>query len=167
MALTQQIVDEYIAAEKVVTRPAKMAWRREGIDILRWDSATEVDAVLRGRIWLWFNLATGAYNFHLQLQGSAVLGWHFRPFGVGKHRNVKACGSGFPTGKVRHPHEQTWIEGCGFRCARPLEGLDGMSHEEHLSRFCERASVEFRPAYTLPAPVGEQTTLQFDDEDES
>lgn len=164
MALIQAVVDEFVAAEKIVPRPLKMGWRREGVDLLRCDAATEVEAILRGRVWLSFNIATGAYNFHLQLQGTNVLGWHFRPF-PGKHANMPACGEEFPA-KVGYPHEQVWIEGCGFRCARPLEGVDCMSHEEHLGRFCERARVDFRPSYTVPAPVGEQgALLPFDAED--
>lgn len=160
MALTQAQVDEFIAAAKVVPRPQSIKWRRDGVDFLRWDATTEVEDVVRGRIWMDFNLATGKYGFNLQLQGTAVFGWHFRPF-PGKHRNC-GCGKDFPA-NVGYPHEQVWIERCGFRCARSLEGVGGLTHEQHLQRFCERASIDFRPAYTPPI-VGEQTVLHWEED---
>jgi hypothetical protein len=158
MALTQDLVDEFVAAVKVVPRPQAIVWRRPALDLLRWDAQTEVEDVIRGRLWLSFSLADGRYSFNLQLQGSPVFGWHFRPF-PGKHRNNK-CGEDFPA-SVGYPHEQVWIEGRGFHCARPLEGVSGMSHEQHLEAFCKRALIDFRPTYTQPV-MAEQTVMRFE-----
>lgn len=57
------------------------------------------------------------------------------------------------------------MEGIGFHCARNLEGVSQMSHEEHLRAFCDRASIEFQPAYTLPV-MGEQVVMPLDSEDD-
>jgi hypothetical protein len=164
MDLSQSVVDEYIAAAKVISRPRRIGWRREGLDFIRWDAPVEVDGVARGRLWLRFNMAKGDYSFNLQLAGTSVYGWHFRPWG-GRHRNCN-CGADFPA-SARYPHEQFWIEGRGFHCARTLEGVGGMSHEEHLRAFCVRANIEFHPTYTQPVQ-GEQGVLplHFEDDDE-
>jgi hypothetical protein len=156
LALTQELVDEFIAAAKVVPKPRSMTWRRDGTDLLRWDALVESEAVIRGRLWLDFNQAIGKYGFNLQLEGTPVYGWHFRP--AGRHRQP-ACPESFPR-NVGYPHEQFWIEGVGYRCARLLEGLEGLTHEEHFIRFCERANIEFTPTYAAPI-VAEQTVLHF------
>ena len=111
---------------------------------------------MRGTLWLSYNSAVDrCWNFHLALEGERVFGWHFKP--GGKHRNV-GCGARFPTGGVRAPHEQVWVDGVGFRCAHPLEGMDGLSHEQILRAFCERTNMTFLPIYRAPR-VGEQLTL--------
>ena len=137
-----------------------MKWRRAAIDLLRWDAAVEVEDVIRGRLWLDFNTAVGKYAFNLQLHGTPVYGWHFRPPGLpGKHRN-SGCGDNFPA-NVGYPHEQVWIEGRGYHCARPLTGLDNMTHAEHLHAFCDQVDIDFRSIYSVPA-VGEQTALHLE-----
>jgi hypothetical protein len=75
MALTQTVVDDFIAAPKVVKAPKEVRWNRIGTDLLRWDAVIESEDVIRGRLWLDFNTAHGKYAFNLQLQGTTVYGW--------------------------------------------------------------------------------------------
>lgn len=158
MALTQAVVDEFLAAPKLVERPREINWRQDGVDLLRWDALVETEGVVRGRIWLDFNRTLGRYAFNLQLHGTPVYGWHFRP--SGRHRNPQQCGPSFPR-NVGYPHEQFWVEGRGFRCAKPLTEVGGMSHKEHLRAFCERARIDLRPLYRPPI-AGEQTMMHLE-----
>jgi hypothetical protein len=159
VVLKQADADAYIAAPKLVMSPRTMNWRSVSIDVLQWDALVESEEVIRGRLWLDFNVATGKYGFNLQLHGRPVYGWHFRPHG--RHRN-SGCPSDFPA-NVGYPHEQFYIEGRGYHCARLLTGLGGMSHKEHLRAFCTRANIDFRPTYAAPQ-VGEQTVLHFEED---
>lgn len=159
-ALTQALVDGFLAAEKSVNEPVDLKWRESEPGLLRWDAPVECEAVIQGWLRLFFNAANpGHFNFNLQIHGHSIYGWHFRPFG--KHRNFR-CPRDFPR-RAYYPHEQFWIEGVGFKCARPLAGLDGSSHEVLLREFCGRAHLSFVPRYHAPEAI-EQTRLRLDKE---
>jgi hypothetical protein len=161
-ALKQEQVDDFISKSKRVALPREIAWRSPGGDWLTWAASIEIDAVFRGRLWLDFNKSVpGSYKFQIYLHNKPVLGWHFRP--VGRHRNRRGCPPEY-NGNIGYPHEQKWIEGIGFECARFLDYLDGLTHEQQLRKFCDRVHLELLPAYRPPEP-GEQTVMHFEEEE--
>jgi hypothetical protein len=157
--LTTDLVTEFVAMEKTIAA-SEIEWKNPGgvADILRWRAPLESDGVGVGEICLHANTAIPrSWNFHIALRGHNVLGWHFSP-GT-RHKNWVACNADFELStRVRSPHEQVWVLGPGFKCARPLTGLDSVEHEEALRRFCARAKVVLSAEYHAPA-IGEQLTL--------
>lgn len=161
MALRQAEVDDYISQPKRVAAPREITWRRLAADWLAWDATVESDGVLRGRLWMDFNKSIAGYHkFQLYLHGEAVLGWHFKP--VGRHRSRRECPPEY-SGNARNPHEQRWIEGIGFECARFLDHVEHLTHEQQLREFCDRVHLELLPTYH-PPELGEQTMMHFEEE---
>lgn len=163
VALTQDEVDEFMASAKRVSGETaqgarEMRWRSHNQNQADWDAPLEVDAVTVGNVYLFVSpLMARQWLFKLHLHGEEVFGWHIRPI-FGNHSNPKGC-RGFPA-KVREPeHAHYWIEGVGCKCAKPLKGLGGCSHEETLARFCTATRLEFEPAYHEPPWSDEQLRL--------
>ena len=161
MAVTQADVETFLAANKSVAGSV-LTWRERGCDWLIWDASVESDGLLRGRLYLEFNRSVpNRYSFTLYLHRPAIYGWHFRPWG--RHRNRRGCPPDFGT-SARYPHEQKWIEGIGFECARLLPGIEGLSHREHLEMFCDRANINLQPSYRAPL-LAEQTVMHFEEQE--
>lgn len=157
--LTTEVIEAFLGATKIVTAP-EVRWTPapNSVDQLRWRVPVEVDSVAVGHLYLSSNTAIErCWNFHVVLHGYPVYGWHFNP--VGRHKNWAACDADFPIDRrVRSPHEQIWVPGPGFKCAKPLLECDELTHVEALERFCERARVIMDARYREPE-VAEQLIL--------
>lgn len=153
-------VAAFVAAPKSVVATT-VEWKAPGgaVDALRWRSVLETGSIAVGELSLYSNASIARnWNFHLALRGHSVFGWHFSP--GSRHKNWKSCDADFLlNGRVKSPHEQVWIDGPGFKCAHALTGLDELTHEEILGRFCNRASIEFTATYHPPQSGEEQLTL--------
>ena len=100
------------------------------------------------------------HKFKLELNGETVLMWHF--VATGKHRN-RGCPNEFPRRVKRRPHEHVWVPGAGVRCARPLDGVDGLGEREHLALFCDRMGINLQTGYSAPV-LAEQMVMPFEEE---
>ena len=161
MALSQQEVDEFMRALKVVPSTANMEWDKPEPHRYLWSAPIEVDAQLVGELRLFSNPNfERAWHFKLRLHSDDVYRLDVRP-DPGRHSNPPNRPEGFPRVVVEPEHEHVWIEGLDLRCARPVPGLEVSDHRGILEAFCSRTNVRFEPVYVAPQAF-EQTQLDTD-----
>ncbi len=61
------------------------------------------------------------------------------------------------------PHQHVWVAGRGTDCVKEIEGMDGQSPQETPALFCERLSIELRPAYAPPI-IADQRVMPIEEE---
>jgi len=121
----------------------------------------EVDGVSVGSLYLIHNAGIpSGHKIKLDLNGETVLMWHFAT--AGNHRNY-GCPRSFPPRIRKQAHEHVWTPGGKVRCARPLDGVDGLGESEHLGVFCVRLNVDMRVTYVAPV-LADQMVIPFEEE---
>jgi hypothetical protein len=162
MALSQEEVDEFMAAEKVVLGDPNepMKWQAPVPSQRLWRGAVEIDGRRVGEITLYANPAMSRnWLFKLSYRGEEVYQIHVRP-NQARHSNPPGCSDKCPEGKVRaREHEHVYVEGLGCRCARSIDGLGASDHRAILDEFCTRARLRFDPGYQSPLTFAQMELL--------
>lgn len=160
MALTEEAVNTFLAARKVVPKPPEtIRWRSWTTDLVRWRSVVEVDGLGRGSLSILVNRALPrTWNIHLYLHDEAVRMWHFKT--PVNHRNF-GCSSTFPP-RVRGPHDHVWTPDRGTDCALPLTGKEQLTLSDCVDAFCAELGIDLQPAYVEPG-VGEQLVIEAEE----
>lgn len=153
MALAQEDVDAFMAAEKLVPGDPSVAmkWAAPVPSRRLWRGPVEMEGRRMGEVILLANPSLPrAWTYKLDYRGEKVYRIDVRP-SQARHRNPRACPARFPSGKVRsREHEHCYVAGLDCDCARPLEGFEASDHRAILDEFCRRAHIRFRPGYASP-----------------
>jgi hypothetical protein len=160
--LSQQEVDEFMGAAKVVPRRSgRRAWRMTWDNLApgryRCRAPVEVDAAHVGELNIWLNASLDRHwSLKLRLHNEEVYRWDFaQPPCNHNNPRVGVCPPGFPR-KVREcEQEHVWVKDWDLKCARPLEGFATSGFREIFVAFCDRTSIDFQPDYVAPLALAQ------------
>lgn len=153
VTLTQQEVDEFMLAEKVVPGTEPMTWAQPGkgeASPAMWRGPVEIDAARVGELLLFINPALEReWKFILNCRGEQVYRVDVRNK-LARHSNPYNRPPGYPAKVTAPVHEHCYAEGYGCDCARPLADLDSSGHAAIFDWFCTRTHVRIEPPYSFP-----------------
>jgi len=162
VALTSEVVNEFIASPKAVAASEQMAWRKRNDSVVYSRIGVEAGGATIGEIVMTVSLVVARdWSYKLVRRREEVLRWDLTS-PPARHSNPAGRPDRFP-GKVSSlEHEHQWVDGLGMNCAVALDLSTeaATDHRQALGAFCDRANITFDATYQPPPPPGEQLQLR-------